>query len=344
MADEVTNPLPPAQTVEVWHASDVAAARRAAERAGEAMGFPPTACAEIALAVSELATNLVKHAQGGIVKLTPLNRNGQMGLQMESVDQGVGIADFAQALTDGFSTAGSLGHGLGTINRLTDEFDIAVPPGGGTHVTCRKWRRDYAASLWSCPLTVGVSSRPHPQCEVNGDAFLIKHWAESLLVGVIDGLGHGLAAHRAAQAARRYVEHHFDLPLADLFRGVERTCHGTRGVVMALCRFDWARATMTYASVGNIEARVCGGPALAHPFVRRGVLGSHAPAPLVAETPWQPDAVFVLHSDGVRSHWRWEDFPELAGKSAAGTAHALLQALAKETDDATVLVVRRGGA
>ncbi len=56
--------------------------------------------------------------------------------------------------------------------------------------------------------------------------------------------------------ARQYVESHYDLPLPAIFRGVGRACRATRGVVMALARFDWDQGRLSFASVGNIEVRV----------------------------------------------------------------------------------------
>ncbi len=72
--------LPPSQTVEVRHESGVGAARRAARTMAAALGFAPTACEEIALAMTELATNLIKHARGGTLTLTPLADGGRVGL------------------------------------------------------------------------------------------------------------------------------------------------------------------------------------------------------------------------------------------------------------------------
>src|SRR5258708_16312541 len=95
---------------------------------------------------------------------------------------------------------------------------------------------------------------------VNGDTFVIQQWGESALVGVIDGVGHGQFAYSAAQAARQYVERHYDQPLADIFLGVARTCRATRGVVMGLARFDWGQGTLTFASVGTVEARAFDSP------------------------------------------------------------------------------------
>ena len=77
---------------------------------------------------------------------------------------------------------------------------------------------------------------------------------------MIDGLGHGELARRASQTARRYVEHHFDQPLVNIFRGADRACRATRGVVMALARFDMVSRKVTIASVGNIEVRLIGCP------------------------------------------------------------------------------------
>ena len=130
---------------------------------------------------------------------------------------------------------------MGAINRLMDELDITSERGRGTRIVCRKWVRRHTGSTRSCPLAFGVATRPRQPGEENGDAFVIKQWGESALVGIMDGLGHGQFAHCAAQAARQYVESHCDLPLDQIFLGVSRACHATRGVVMALARDIFAR-------------------------------------------------------------------------------------------------------
>jgi len=306
----------------------------------ESIGFDPAACEEIALAMTELATNLIKHAQGGKLTLTPLADGGRVGLEIESRDSGPGIADVEQALADRFSTAGTRGTGLGAVNRLMDELDITSEHGRGTRIVCRKWVRQHPSSIRPCPLAFGVATRPRQPGVDNGDAFVVKQWVESALVGVIDGLGHGQFAHCAAQAARQYVESHFDLPLDQIFRGVGRACRATRGVVMALARFDWGQGRLAFASVGNIESRVFPCSELFPFSIRRGVIGLNAPNAVVTEHPWLPGHVLVLHSDGLRTHWGWKDFPGVAEQPAQSLAQEFLRLLAKEEDDATVIVVR----
>jgi anti-sigma regulatory factor (Ser/Thr protein kinase) len=325
-------------------ASDVHMARRAARAMALAIGFDAKVSEEIVIAVSELASNLVRHAQGGTLTLTPVNDGGRVGMQVEARDRGPGIADVEQAMADGFSTAGSLGCGLGTVNRLMDRFDITSQRGvgAGTHIVGTRWLRVDAPPLHPCPLEFGAATRPYPTMPVNGDAFVIKHWKASALVSVIDGLGHGQYAHRAAQTARQYVETHFDQPLDAIFRGVGRTCRATRGIVMALVRFDFGGhgIRFSFASVGNIEARLFGGSDRQQFIVRRGIVGANAPNPRVTEHHWEAGTVMVLHSDGVSCHWRLADFPDLANESATTMAQCLLRALAKERDDATVVVVK----
>jgi anti-sigma regulatory factor (Ser/Thr protein kinase)/serine/threonine protein phosphatase PrpC len=331
---------PQSQVIAISHASDVSAARRAAQAVSSALGFAAGEVDELALVVSELATNLLKYAQGGTLTLTSLEASGRIGVQVESHDRGPGIADVEQAMTDGFSTAGSLGYGLGTVNRLMEALEVRSEPGRGTYIVCQRWRRLHLHNPLPCPLEFGAATRAHPRMEMNGDAFVIKRWQESALVGVIDGLGHGQFAHRAAQTARRYIESHCDRPLAELFRGVGRACHATRGVVMALVRFDWAQEKLTFASIGNVEVRVLGNAEPMNFMVRRGVVGLNAPNPVVTEHHWDPRHVMVLHSDGLTIHWRWQDFPDLAALSATLMAQRLLRALARGEDDATVVVVR----
>jgi serine/threonine protein phosphatase PrpC len=223
-----------------------------------------------------------------------------------------------------------------------DEFDIQSQPGQGTVITCRRWVRIDKPDARPYALEIGAATHPHPLMEVNGDAFVIKRWHENTLVAVIDGVGHGPPAFQAAQAARQYIENHFDQPLEMIFRNVGYACRATRGVVMALAHLDRAQSKLTFASIGNVEARVFGGSEAINFIVRRGVVGYNAPSATVTEHRWEPQNLMVLHTDGVKTSWRPEDFPALMAKPASDMAQALLQALDRGDDDATVVVVRGG--
>jgi serine/threonine-protein kinase RsbT len=117
---------------------DAHAARRAARDLATAVGFDRVAAEEVALAASELATNLLRYARGGEVRLGRLSQPARAGLQLESHDAGPGIEDLDRAMRDGYSSGGGLGHGLPAVRRLVDEFDISSGP-AGTRVVARKW-------------------------------------------------------------------------------------------------------------------------------------------------------------------------------------------------------------
>src|SRR5262249_7103177 len=148
------------------------------------LGFAATDCDEIALVVSELASNVIKHATGGIFQFTSLERGGRTGLCIECEDTGGGLANPDQALTDGYSTAGSLGIGLGAVNRLMDDLELHNRAGEGLRVVCHRWIRSKPGGVAARLLEFGVATRPCRHMRENGDAFVIKCWENNALAGV----------------------------------------------------------------------------------------------------------------------------------------------------------------
>jgi anti-sigma regulatory factor (Ser/Thr protein kinase)/serine/threonine protein phosphatase PrpC len=327
-------------TFNVRDTLDCAAAQHSVRQSAMALGFGHIETEEVVLAVAELTSNIVKHAGHGVLSFKPERMREQMGIEISALDYGPGMGDVDRCLQDGYSTAGGLGYGLGTINRLMDEVEINSCAGTGTHIVCRRWLRNecHAAPAPPSPWDVGVVTRARRSAPENGDAFVIRRWQEKLLVGVIDGLGHGQLAQQAALAAQQYVLNHYDLPLSKIFSGAGRACRGTRGAVMALTRFE-APGRMSFASLGNVEARAWHKSQRMPLHVQRGILGLDDRTITVQENHWPPGSVLVLHSDGLTNHWQWEDFSGLEHDPASLIASRLLHKLATKDDDATALVV-----
>ena len=329
--------------IPVFHSTDAIAARGQAEEMALLLGFDETSSQEIVLAVSELATNLINHAGEGELELHQVSLAGCKGIEVVSKDRGPGIADPESAQRDNFSSSGSLGCGLGAVNRLMDTLEILPLKRRlhGTHIKCRRWVRGPEAGKGACPMEVGAASRPFPGMEVNGDACFIRHWGEHFLVGVIDGLGHGKYARIASDKAVACLDRSFHKPLGDIFHEVHEHCRATRGVVMALARFHWTRRSIEFASVGNVELRTLPRIDKSLFFPTRGILGNNFANPKVVECPWEPDGVMALHSDGVSSRWTWEDLPSPGFITASGLAGEMLGRLGSDKDDATVVVVKK---
>jgi len=321
----------------VGEALDCTVAQRAARRLTRELGFTTAHGEEIVLAVAELASNVVRHAGYGTLIFRPLDSGGRIGIEVEAEDHGPGIKDIEQAFTDGYSSAEGFGYGLGTVNRLMDELEITSTAALGTRILCRRWIRSErtALNIWE----VGAASRSRGRAPENGDAFVVREWDGKLVAGVIDGLGHGELAQQAALAAQMFVRSHYELPLDKMFVGAGRACRGTRGVVMALARFE-SSTSMTLVNLGNVEVRAWSGEERMQFIVKRGILGVGETCAVVQHHRWEPGWILVLHSDGLHTHWQWSDFPGLERQPAPVIADKLLKELAKEDDDATVITVK----
>ena len=120
--------------------SDVLAARRTVRVVGAQQGLHDAAIENLALAVTEIANNILAHAGRGEVVLETVTSNGRQGVVVTARDSGPGIPDVERALDDGYSSVGGLGLGLPSARRLVDEFEIDSVVGKGTTVVLRKWK------------------------------------------------------------------------------------------------------------------------------------------------------------------------------------------------------------
>ncbi|MGW7535982.1 ATP-binding protein [Amycolatopsis sp. NPDC054798] len=144
LPDELTGPgqdIPPREHA-VRAEEDLLAARHAVRAAAVAAAFSIVDQTKIVTAASELVRNAYIHGGGGTVTVAVLrDSGGRTGIQVLVRDEGPGIDDVEQALSDGFSTGAGLGHGLGGTRRLVDDFAIDTGPGRGTAVTVVRWAR-----------------------------------------------------------------------------------------------------------------------------------------------------------------------------------------------------------
>ena len=130
----------PDEVIAIRSEDDVVRVRARVKAAASDVGFAAVDLTKVVTAASELARNALVHGGGGEVLIERVIETRRRGLRLCFVDDGPGIADVAQAMTDHFSTGGGLGLGLGGAKRLSNEFDIRSTPGVGTRVTIARWR------------------------------------------------------------------------------------------------------------------------------------------------------------------------------------------------------------
>ena len=127
--------------ISIDHEMDIVSARQKARELATAVGFTSTDQTLIALAISEIARNIISYARCGKVTLRRVEDGGRRGMLIVARDDGPGIADIELAMRDGYSTGKSLGVGLPGAKRVMDDFELMSSPGRGTTVTMRKWLR-----------------------------------------------------------------------------------------------------------------------------------------------------------------------------------------------------------
>jgi len=128
------------KTIALENAHDIAVARNQVRVLAAALGFRVLDQTRLATVTSELARNVIKYAGRGRLIAYPLSTpNGRQALRLIFEDQGPGIPNIAEAMSDGFSTGRGLGKGLPGARRLVDEFQIESEVGRGTRVTVLRW-------------------------------------------------------------------------------------------------------------------------------------------------------------------------------------------------------------
>ncbi|PYP12594.1 MAG: stage II sporulation protein E (SpoIIE) [Gemmatimonadetes bacterium] len=195
----------------------------------------------------------------------------------------------------------------------------------------------------------GVATLALPGETQSGDRHLVKPVGSTVLVAVVDGLGHGAEAATAAQAAVAALERHATESPVPLLQRCHRALQGTRGAVMSVAVFARPERSMTWLGVGNVEGLLLygdgaprSGSTRASLVTRGGIVGSELPRLHPVVLPIAPGDTLIFATDGIREGFA-EGLSHEAGPQQL--ADQILARHGKGTDDALVLVARYlGGA
>ena len=308
--------------------SKVGEARRAAQTLAN-FEFNAEVAGKVAIAATELANNLLLHAGGGELLLQTLGDEDSAIVELLAVDRGPGMADVARCMTDGYSTSGTPGTGLGAVRRLAHDFDIYSVPGEGTVVLAR-----FGAAQQRRFGAISVALDGEIDC---GDAWSLMPGAGSFALVMADGLGHGTFAAEAARACvSAFAIAPWDAPKIILERA-NRAMSRTRGGAAACACFSGQ--SLSYAGVGNISGHLVGPVKSQGLLSHNGTLGMHQRPAHQLEYPVAPGSLLVMHSDGLSARWDLRQRPQLLRAHPAVIAAVLYRDHGRERDDATVVVV-----
>ena len=327
-------------------------ARRHAALLCAELGWGETESGRLALVLTELGTNLIRHAVNGRMLIAA--RSARDDIELICIDDGPGIVDLGRAMTDGVSTgSGSPGTGLGAIRRTATSFDMhsSVPQGTVSVARVARAPRSPREAPQATPVAAGPATHvfgaicvPVTGEKVCGDGWAVSQDGATATVWVADGLGHGVHAAEASQAALDvFVEGSADA-LDSLVGRAHTRLQTTRGAALCALRIDAEAQTALCAGAGNVAVRIVSGVFDRSMMTQHGTVGVQIRKPDQSSLQMPPHGVAVVHSDGLATRWDAASIRPVLERDPTLAAAILFRNFSRGRDDTTVVVVRQEAA
>jgi len=301
--------------------------------------FTASQLGEIDIIVSELCSNLVKHASGGelLVRITPNTPDIDL-FEILCIDRGKGFDDASKMMRDGFSTTQTLGHGLGSLARLSDSFQIFSKSGSGTILYATKYSAP-VVQVGRRQFDIKAVCVPKQTESVCGDGYEVKMQPGLLQILFGDGLGHGQPAYEVINEAREIFRSTNEPNPAEMLRSLHAGLRKSRGAVCTVATLNLKSNEWSICGVGNIMTRLYDGITYKNYMSYNGVVGLNVPKVLMNSTPAaEKNQRLIMCSDGIRSGWDLSRYPGIFRYDNAIIAACIKRDFSRETDDTSVLL------
>lgn len=321
------------ECVTVADVSSVGQARRSAALAATKLGFDDTQAGELAILATEASRNVLIHGGGGQVILVGIRNPVGPLARILALDKGSGIQNVAEAMRDGYSTAGTMGTGLGAMKRLATRFELFTGSGGTVALL-------EVGNAPANQVQFAGMALPYPGERVCGDAWHCSQTPDRTLAVIADGLGHGLGAAEAANEAIGTFRTRDSLGPADVLSYMHDALKKTRGAVAGLVEICPAQRRLTFAGVGNISASLLTADISRSLASHNGTLGMTVHRIQEFHAEWSPGSIFVMHSDGLQTKWDLRSYAGLVSRHPAVICGTLIRDFRRHRDDASIVVLK----
>ncbi len=326
----------------VSDSSQVSDARRRIAAFAESLGFEASATARASLIITELATNLIKHGNGGVLLAEVDSYSNPPALELLALDRGEGMLDVDQCMRDGYTTIGSPGTGLGAIHRQSHVLEIYSQPGAGAAIYVRSESGRIPPPAVEKARSFGAVCLPKIGEDANGDAWAAAGTAENRTYLVVDGLGHGVAAAEAAKAAVQEFNRCADASsITEILTSIHEALRHTRGAAVAVARTDESREELLFGGIGNIGGAIITDGNVRKTVSRNGTAGLTVRRIQEYSYPFTSGSTFFMYSDGLVSSWNCAGYPGLLARHPLLIAGVLFRDFRRDRDDVTILVAHR---
>jgi anti-sigma regulatory factor (Ser/Thr protein kinase) len=301
--------------------------------------FPQLKVAHLDLIVAEMTSNLDKYTNGGEVLCAVQGLGNDQYIEIIAIDNGPGINDLNHMLMDGVSSSSTLGHGLGSIKRMSDFFSIYSLKGWGTILVSRLYKTD--ARTENRRIVVRGIVVPKPPEKVSGDGFTYKFSERYFKLLLLDGLGHGVEANKAVEEAYSTFKQCPANDPADIIRYMHPALKKTRGGVGTVVVYDREKDAYSVLGVGNISSKIMSNGECKNVMPYNGIIGHNIPNTMTSHEISAKDYKFIiLCSDGIKTRWDVAKYPLIQRYDPIIIAAAIYKDFARQTDDMSVVIVK----
>lgn len=309
-------------------------------RAATEAGLSAQRTNELDLIVAEMTSNLYKYSDDGEILMGIFPNGGSPYIEILSIDNGPGMINPSRMMQDGVSTSNTLGHGLGSMKRLSDTFELYSQIGWGTIALSRVYNDPEQAKV-----TNAVTMRPivvaKPGETTSGDGFVYKKTDKYLKIMLADGLGHGPEANKAINEAAAAFKICPDMSPTETLRFIHNLIKKTRGAVINVVAFEFATKTWTTAGIGNIAARFHGPITFKNHMSYNGIVGHNIPNTINDQAyPSDQYNHVMLCSDGIKTRIDLAKYPQMYKYDLTILAAAIYKDHARRTDDMSVVIAK----
>lgn len=305
--------------------------------------FSETDTGKIDIIVSELASNLIKHAdEGELFYRVHTQAGNPPTFEIMCIDKGPGIDDMGKAMRDGMSTTSTLGQGLGALDRLSTFFNIMSIRSWGTVVYSRvgpdvqQRERDGVVDVDVKALLI-----PKAHEDVCGDGYEVVNNKSITKILFGDGLGHGKHAKEAIDAAREFIRGCDETEPVDILRGIHENVRRTRGLVATVAVLDKVSCRWSICGIGNISVRLYSGIEYRNYMSYNGTVGLNIPKTMNATViPAERHQNLIMTSDGILTRWDLAKYPSVFKYDQLVVAGALHKDFSRGNDDSSILIAK----
>lgn len=297
---------------------------------------------QIDIIVSEMTSNIIKHAGGGELLVRVRTDDDSPVVEVISIDNGPGMTDTTRMLRDGVSTTRTLGQGLGAVSRLSDVSQLySIPKWGTIHYAMVKGTPDSSFIPEKKPIEIRALCVNKPREEVCGDGFSIKRNLPEMTIFFADGLGHGIHARAAVEAASEIFLETSEKDPVGVIRALHQNIRKTRGLVGVVAVADHRQREWRICGVGNIITRIYSGVGHRNYMSYNGTIGLTIPNAMNISTyPMETNQHLVMCSDGIQTRWDMSRYPAILKYDNIMLAAAIYKDYARGTDDASVIIAK----